>query len=302
MRQLAALLAMVLCFGLALSTQAQQAERPLNIIVIGAHPDDADIKAGGTAALWAAAGHRVKFVAVTNGDIGHHEMAGGPLAQRRAAEVAAAGEILGIAESIALDNHDGELLPTLEIRKDLIRLTREWEADIVISHRTNDYHPDHRYTGVLVQDGAFMVTVPFMAPDTPALERNPVYLYMWDHFQKPNPFEPQIIVPIDTVIEQKLDALAAMPSQFAEWMPWLAGTLDQVPEDPAEARAWVKDTWRPRMARSAGLYREELRALYGEEAEDIAYVEAFEVTEYGRQPSHEELQAMFPFARIAPRP
>jgi N-acetylglucosamine malate deacetylase 1 len=159
-------------------------DRKLRIICFGAHPDDCEIKAGGTAALWAAAGHHVKFVSLTNGDIGHWREAGGPLAQRRNAEVQRAAEILGITTEV-LDNHDGELLPTLENRRAVTRQIREWKADIVMGPRTNDYHPDHRYTGILVQDAAYMVAVPFFCPDTPPLKQNPVFLYYADHFQKP---------------------------------------------------------------------------------------------------------------------
>jgi len=164
----------------------------LRIIVFGAHPDDCEIRAGGVAAMWAAQGHHVKFVSTTNGDIGHWQMAGGPLAQRRKAEVEHAARILGI-ETEVLDIHDGELMPTLENRRLITRLIREWKADIVITHRPNDYHPDHRYTGILVQDAAYMVTVPFFCPDVPPLSRNPVFLYSSDRFQKPNPFDPAAI-------------------------------------------------------------------------------------------------------------
>ncbi|MCB1022522.1 MAG: PIG-L family deacetylase, partial [Acidobacteria bacterium] len=148
MRKLLPLLAL----AVALPAAAQ-----LRIIAFGAHPDDCEIKASGVAAKWAAMGHKVKFVAVTNGDIGHFQSAGGPLANRRSAEVQACAEILGI-EAEVLDNHDGELMPTLENRKKIARLIREWQADVVLSPRPNDYHPDHRYTAILVQDAAFMVT------------------------------------------------------------------------------------------------------------------------------------------------
>src|SRR5688572_19900989 len=154
----------------ACPAQAPDNDGKLRIIVFGAHPDDAEFKAGGTAILWANQGHHVKLVSVTNGDIGHWQMAGGPLAQRRTAEAVKADKILG-AESEVLDIHDGELEPNLENRRKITRLIRQWQADIVIAHRPWDYHPDHRYTGVLVQDAAFMVTVPFFCPDTPVLAK-----------------------------------------------------------------------------------------------------------------------------------
>ena len=147
----------------------------LRIVCFGAHPDDCEIQAGGSAALWAKQGHHVLFVSVTNGDIGHWREAGGPLAVRRKAEVDRAHAILGI-QGVVLDNHDGELEPTLENRRTLTRLIRRWNADIVMGPRPNDYHPDHRYTGVLMQDAAYMVTVPFFCPDVPAMKKNPVFL------------------------------------------------------------------------------------------------------------------------------
>lgn len=286
---------------LALGAGAPQAAetvaegKVMHIIAFGAHPDDCEIKAGGVAAKWAAQGHKVKFVSVTNGDVGHYEMAGGPLARRRAAEVEEAARILGI-ETQVLDHHDGELMPTLEIRLEIIRLIREWSADIVITHRPNDYHPDHRYTGILVQDAAFMVTVPFICPDTPRLESNPVFLHMSDGFTKPIPFEPDIVVGIDDVIEEKLDALSVMTSQFLEWGPWHSGQLDEVPEDLAEAKAWVRERFRPRMRRAADKFRDQLPRWYGaDKAASVTYAEAFEITEYGRHPSEAELRELFPF-------
>ena len=174
---------MMSAFGANL-LRAQSAERKppsgdgkLRIIVFGAHPDDCEFSAGGTGAKWAALGHHVKFVSCTNGDIGHWGMAGGPLARRRAAEVKKCAEILGNQVQV-LDIHDGELMVTMENRRVICELIRDWQADIVIAHRPNDYHPDHRYVGVLVMDAAFMVTVPHFCPDIPHLTKNPVFLSM----------------------------------------------------------------------------------------------------------------------------
>jgi len=148
--------------------------------------------------LWAAAGHKVKMVSVTNGDIGHWNMAGGPLAQRRTKESTEVAKRRGFEYEV-LDIHDGELEPTLENRRLITRLIRRWNADIVIAHRPWDYHPDHRYVGVLVQDAAYMVAVPFFCPDTPPLQKNPVFLYSSDRFQKPYPFKADIAVAVDAV-------------------------------------------------------------------------------------------------------
>lgn len=269
----------------------------LRIICFGAHPDDAEFKAGGVAALWANMGHHVKLVSVTNGDIGHWQMAGGPLAKRRTAEVKEAAKRLGIDESEVLDIHDGELLPTLENRRKITRLIREWDADIVMSHRPNDYHPDHRYTGVLVQDAAYMVAVPFFCPDTKPLGHNPVFLFYSDNFQRPNPFTPDIAVSIDDVFDKKIDAVDALVSQVYEGgaLGSEAATRD-VPRDAAGRRAWAEERHGARYSGVANKYRHALEKWYGREnAKQIKYAEAFEICEYGRQPTEDEIKKLFPF-------
>jgi LmbE family N-acetylglucosaminyl deacetylase len=279
--------------GVALG--ADPASRPLRIIVFGAHPDDCELDSGGTAARWAKLGYKVKFVSVTNGDIGHHEMAGAILARRRTAEVTKADAILGVATEV-LDNHDGELMPTLENRRTITRKIREWQADVVITPRPNDYHPDHRYTGVLVQDAAFMVTVPSFCPDVPALRKNPVFLYSEDGFLKPNPFHPDVVVPIDPVFDQKVRAIGAIESQFYEWNPWLAGYLDQVPKGKAERLEWLRGRLANRYAGIADRFRDKLVEFIGpEKGKAVKAAEAFEVCEYGDQPSKAELLKIFPF-------
>src|SRR5438876_1056864 len=225
-------------------TQLPTTDGKLNIIAFGAHPDDCDQRAGGTAAKYAVLGHRVRFVAVTNGDAGHQTEGGGALAARRRAEARDAGRRIGI-DYVVLDNHDGELLPTLDARAQIIRQIRQWKADLVLAPRPNDYHPDHRYTGVLVQDAAYMVVVPNVAPDTPALRKNPVFLYFEDGFQKPNPFTPDVAVSIDEVIEKKLDMLDGHVSQMYEWLPWVDGKLEQVPKDPVARRRWLHESRAP---------------------------------------------------------
>jgi LmbE family N-acetylglucosaminyl deacetylase len=268
----------------------------LRIICFGAHPDDCELKAGGVACLWSALGHHVKFVSVTNGDIGHWRDAGGPLARRRKAEVDAAARILGITTEV-LDIHDGELLPTLENRRTLTRLIREWKADVVMSHRPNDYHPDHRYTGVLVQDSAFMVGVPNFCPDVRPLRANPLFLYYSDSFQKPNPFTPDIAVSLDTVIERKLDAIDTLVSQFYEG--GALGSAYLIPSDPkkqAERRREVRESFAKRSQAMARKYRDGLAQWYGREAAaKIGYAEAFEICEYGRRPDKKEIAKLFPF-------
>jgi len=277
---------------------ADRDDGKLRIVVFGAHPDDAEFKAGGTAAKWAKLGHHVKLVSVTNGDIGHWQMAGGPLAQRRAAESKAAAKVLGVTSQV-LDIHDGELEPSLEYRRAITRIIREWQADIVIAHRPWDYHPDHRYVGVLVQDAAFMVTVPFICPDTPVLKRNPVFLYSSDGFQKPYPFRADIAISLDDVFQQKLDAIHELESQVYEG--GANGSEEFVAKVPpagdvAGRKAWLKARWESRQGNEANKFRDALVEWYGEDrGTKVKYAEAFEICEYGRQPTKDELRKLFPF-------
>jgi LmbE family N-acetylglucosaminyl deacetylase len=292
-----ALLLVTLPGGAQRSQAAAKADDgKLRIIVFGAHPDDAELKAGGTAALWAAQGHHVKFVSATNGDIGHAAMSGGQLAKRRTAEVKEAAKVLGI-ETDVLDIHDGELMPTLENRREFTRAIRRWQADVVIAHRPNDYHPDHRYVGVLMQDSAYMVTVPFFCPETPYLRSNPVYLYSEDGFARPNPFRADVVVAIDDVVDKKVEALVSLESQFVE-----GGANGPVPSDaerPA-ARKRVAERFRSQAAAVANRHRDKLIELYGPEAgKKVRYAEAFEVCELGRRLSPADLRRLFPMLPAA---
>src|SRR5450631_4559553 len=233
------LFTMGLIFCLTISVNAQQNAGKIRIIMFGAHPDDCDERSSGTAALFVQMGYAVKFVSVTNGDAGHQTLKGKELAKRRYAETQEAAKRLGITYDV-LDNHDGLLMPSLEVRLQIIKEIREWNADLVFAPRPNDYHPDHRYTGVLVQDAAYMVVVPDVTPEVPPLHKNPVFLYYEDNFQRPNPFRPDIAVAIDDTIDKKIAALDSHVSQFYEWLPWVAGTLAEVPKDAAERKAWLK--------------------------------------------------------------
>jgi len=281
--------ALLLVLTLALALPAQQ---KLRILAIGAHPDDCDIKFGGTAALFAQMGHVVKFLSVTNGDAGHHEMGGGPLAKRRYLETQESLKRLGIEEYQVLDNHDGELTPSLEVRRQIIRAIREWRADIVLTHRSNDYHPDHRNTSIVVQDAAYMVVVPNVVSGTPPLTKNPVFLYYSDNFQKPNPFTPDIVVDIDSAYEKKIDGMDAHVSQFYEWLAWVDGRINEVPKDPKARREWLKSR---RSFSITPTTRAVAEKWYGKErAAKMKFVEAFEIGEYGRRPSDDEIRRLFP--------
>ena len=268
----------------------------LRVIVFGAHPDDAEYRGAGVAMKWAALGHHVKLVSATNGDIGHWREAGGPLAIRRANEVREVARKLGVSVEV-LDIHDGEIMPTLENRRTITRLIREWNADVVITNRPNDYHPDHRYTSILVQDSAFMVTVPFFAPDVKPLAKNPVFLYAPDRFQRPNPFRADVAVAIDDVMDKTLDALLVMESQIHEGGANGDSSLFPAGE-PARTRRReeVRKSLANRYAGYANSYRTALAEFYGQaRANQVRYAQAFEVCEYGRQPGKDELRRLFPF-------
>ena len=266
----------------------------LRVMIFGAHPDDCEFTAGGVAALYARQGHEVMFVSVTNGDAGHQDTGSARLAQRRRAEALAAAAVIGIDYTL-LDNHDGELLPSLEVRLQVIRKIREWNADIVIAPRPNDYHPDHRYTGVLVQDAAYMVAVPNVAPDTPPLKKNPVFLYFQDFFQRPNLFRPDIAVDISAVYGQKIHALDAHESQVYEWLPWIGGYLDQVPKEVAKREAWLSTN---RAVKIIPEVRMSLEKWYGKEyAAQVQHAEAFEICEYGSRPTEDDIKRLFPMLK-----
>ena len=268
----------------------------MNIVCIGAHPDDPEFYAGGSMVLWAQAGHAVTAVSMTNGDAGHYALAPDALAAIRREESLEAARRGGY-QTLVLDTHDGELTPTLEARKDLVCLLRRLDADIVLSHRPWDYHPDHRYTGVLVQDAAFMVTVPHFCPETPALRKNPLFFGMTDAFTRAMPFRPDMLVAVDAVMPTKWALLDAMKSQVYEWLPWLAGRLDAAPAPEAEfslRRAWLEESLASMFTPIAEHYRAELQAWYGDSAADMIFVEAFEVCEYGRRPEPGELRRLCP--------
>jgi len=269
---------------------ASAQDQKINVVVIGAHPDDCDIDAGGTAIRFAQMGHHVLFVSTTNGDAGHFNKGGVELARIRKAEAEEAGKRFGVTYKV-LDNHDGLLMPDLNLRLQLIRLIREWNADVVIGPRPYDYHPDHRNTAIALQDAAFLVIVPNIAPETPALKKNPVFLYTEDRFKKPNPFSPDIVVDISDVFEQKIYAISAHQSQFFEWLPWLAGELASVPKTESARLKWLAESRKGNI--SAGM-KAGLSKWYGNKADQVKYAEAFEICEYGSYPDDEDIKRLFP--------
>lgn len=272
-----------------------EAERPLNILVFGAHPDDCDFRFGGAAMLYRRYGYNVRFVSLTNGDTGHFSMGGGPLARRRYAEAQAAAAIADIQYDV-MDIHNGELEPNVANRKLVIQIMRETKADLVLCHRPYDYHPDHRAVGILVQDAAYIVTVPNVAPLSEPLLRPPVVGYLYDNFTDPVPFKATVAIDIEEVMERKIDMLHCHASQVYEWMPYNAGLLDTVPESEKERRALTARNLQARCGEMANASREALIRCYGpERGAKVRYAEAIMISQYGRPLKEEEWPRYFPF-------
>ena len=251
------------------------------IIFFGAHPDDCELRFGGTALRLTQAGHVVKFVSCCNGDKGHQSMTSEGLAARRYAEAQKSKEIAGLAEYQILDIPDCELVASLENRHRIIRIIRAFKPDVIISHRTCDYHADHRAAGQLVQDAAYLVKVPLCCPDTPIPDENPVFACCYDGFTDPRPFRADAVIPIDDVLEKKLQMMDCHVSQFYEWLPWDKGYKD-FDVNKIDKRKWLMDNWivprNGKIAKTAGI--------------SAQYAEAFELTPYGRQVSLEEFSAL----------
>ena len=297
-RLLAGVLAFTSLILHAFADDKETPKQPLRIIAFGAHPDDAEFQIGACAAKWAALGHKVKLVSITNGDIGHWREAGGPLAKRRTAEVMEAAK-RGGWEAEVLDIHDGELLVTLENRKTIARLIREWNADLVFCHRPYDYHPDHRNAGLLMRDAAFMVRVPYYVPDTEPIRKRTTFCYFPDRFTVPRSFEADVAVMLsEEEMEKKVDIVDALVSQVYE-----GGALgsektlaQRFAHDQVRRKDYARKSWRNRQGRVAEKHRDALIKWYGEEKGGKArYAEAFEICEYGKRPSKEELKELFPF-------
>jgi LmbE family N-acetylglucosaminyl deacetylase len=267
----------------------------LRILIVGAHPDDGDIKAGGTAAKWSSLGHEVKFVSLCDGSAGHQSMWGSPLAERRRAEARAAGTVIGVSYEV-LDQPDGELQPTVAVRHQVIRLIRSFRPDLLITHRPTDYHPDHCATGLLVQEAAYLLTVPAICHDTPHLERSPVIMHFADAFKKPCRFEPHVIVDIEDVLDKVVAMLNCHVSQFYEWLPFNAGYLDRVPQAEPARRTWLEERMRQRIRPLADRYRDLVVRTYGPDRGPLVrYIEAFEVSEYGAPLDAAAQARLFPF-------
>jgi N-acetylglucosamine malate deacetylase 1 len=270
-------------------------DTPLRLLILGAHPDDSEFHAGGLSSLYRKKGHEVRMVSATDGSAGHHQIGREELAVVRRKEAAAAAGVIG-ATGVTWDFPDGELQATLELRHRVIAEIRTYRPDLVLTHRTNDYHPDHRAVGQAVQDASFLVRVPHVVPDVPALDHDPVVAYMADMFTKPSPLEPHIVLDIGSRIDTIVQMLAQHASQVFEWLPHLEGTRSDVPVDEAERLAWLKAWYTQIIGPRADRCREALRDIYSVDRTDtVPLVEMFEISEHGGALTDELKARLFPW-------
>lgn len=268
--------------------------KKLKLMVVGAHPDDCDIYAGGTALKFVAAGHEVKFLSVSNGCCGHQTMGGGALARRRFGEAQQSAAIAGITYDM-LDIDDCAVVSDLTSRKLVTKAIRQFSPDIILTHRPNDYHPDHRNTSMLIQDSAYLLSVPMFCPLTPAMKKMPIIMYMEDSFKRPYLFNADVVMDISDCINKKARMADCHKSQFYEWLPWIGGYLKDIPSSDIERLEWTTKSIQIGDGEIANRFRAQLTEQYGEQGKTAAYAEAFELSEYGNKPSHSELLKIFSF-------
>lgn len=275
-------------------------EEPLRLLILGAHPDDAEYHAGGLASIYRELGHVVKMVSLTNGAAGHHQRPPAEMAVIRRREAAAAGGVIG-ATYQTWDIPDGELMPSLEVRRRVIREIRCFAPDLVLTHRSGDYHPDHRAAGQLVQDASYLVTVPNFLPDTPALFRDPVVAYMPDLFTRPCPMIADVVLDVTDRVDTIVAMLACQRSQVFEWLPYEEGILETVPEDEGEKLVWLRRWYRRHMLPRAEHFRQELIAAYGQQrGRQIEFVEVYELSDYAAAADAAARRRLFPGAKCRP--
>lgn len=263
----------------------------LKVMVIGAHPDDPEVNMGGTIAKFADAGARVCMVSVTNGDKGHRTLPPAELAKRRYEEAQASARTLGAERYVIMGAPDCELEASMEWRRRMTRLIRDFAPQLVFTHRVCDYHADHRAVAQIVMDVTYFLGVPHWCPETPVPDVLPAVFFLRDKFTLPRPIRPDVAVDISEVEDRAADALCCHASQFFEWLPLgIPGAERDNPgaDAPAgEKRAFVKKYWFARKATDARRF-----------GLDLAYPEVFELSEYGRQPSLDEMKTLFPAGTI----
>jgi N-acetylglucosamine malate deacetylase 1 len=274
---------------------------PLRLLILGAHPDDAEYYAGGLASIYRKLGHEVRMISLTNGDAGHHARSRRELADIRRHEAEASAKSIG-ATSGVWDHHDGELQPTLKLRERVIAEIRRFQPDLVLTHRANDYHPDHRAVGQVVQDASFMVRVPLVVPDVPALHHDPVVAFMTDMFTKPCPMSGDVILDVEDQIDSILGMLSCHQSQVFEWLPWLDGVLDQVPTEHEQRMTWLREWYRKECRPRVERYRNALIAAYGpDRGQRVEFTEVFEISEYGSPLDAAARKRLFGFSPSSPK-
>ncbi len=265
------------------------------LLVLGAHPDDAEYRAAGLASLWSRAGGDVRFVSATNGDAGHPTEFGAALAARRATEAAASASVIG-AEHAIWDHADGFLVPDLALREQVLAELRRWRPDLVLTHRLDDYHPDHRALAHAVRDAAYLVTVPALLPELPVQRRPPVVAYLADEFERPAPLRADLLVDVSEVFDDIVAMLDAHASQFYQWLPFNQCIEDQVPRDADARRDWLRAQTLERYAALADRHREDIVANFGVDGIEMQRVEVFEISEYGAPLTTEACARLLPFA------
>ena len=266
------------------------------VLVLGAHPDDAEYAAGGLAAKMRWAGHTVKFVSVTDGGAGHQRLQPADLRAVRKEEATAAGKVIGVDYDV-WGNPDGSLLPTLDVRSQIISEIRRFQPDLVLTHRPCDYHPDHRAVAQAVQDACYMVTVPLVVPEVPALRIEPVVAYMVDTFTRPSSLRTDVLLDTADQLEVIISMLACHRSQVFDWLPYNEGILDTLPESEEDRHRWLRDWYIGRVFGRAELFREPLIAKYGPaHGAEVQVCEALEISEYAAPLTEEKRKWLFPFS------
>ncbi len=190
-----------------------------DILVVQAHPDDADFGVAGTVAKWAREGRRVHYLLCTSGDKGSADPDARPadLARIREAEQREAARRLGVASTTFLGRHDGELEVTLAFRGELTAVIRRLRPQLLLTFdpwRAYQLHPDHRAAGLTALDAVIAARDPLYFPEQrrdglTAHRVRECWLFTTDH--------PDVFIDITDTIEAKLDALRAHASQIRDW-------------------------------------------------------------------------------------
>ncbi len=273
---------------------------PPRILLLGAHPDDAEYHAGGLLTRYRKElDATVKLISLTDGAAGHHERSSEELKELRHEESANAGKVIG-AEYLNWDLPDAHLEPSIENRDRVIREIRTFRPDLVLTHRLCDYHPDHRAVAQLTQDASYLVTVPKVLPEVPPLFDDPVILYMPDLFTRPSPLRPDLVLDVGEQVDSIVDMLSCHRTQVFEWLPYEEGVLGQVPDEENAKLDWLRRWFLDQVGERANRFRDALVATYGEErGQAVTLCEAYEVSEYASQLDDEKRAKLWPFNESA---